>query len=327
MKNIGKKVVAVLGVTTILGTSIFAGASAAGTELRGKIMKMNIFNNGSAITIPQDQQPIIVNNRTYLPVRALGEALGRQVDWYANDPNSIYISGSANEAQYNQMALDLNQTRLQIAEKDSKIKDLEAKIKNLEEELKKKDDVSTLSDLEKKLEKELGKYKDIYFDIRVKGTEKRIDIQVTVDKRDEKDWDDLSIKNKEDYIKDLVYETERMFKKSPIEGSIYSGSSITEIFFEVDSRGNLYIDDWEYSSGSRGKLTSTELTRLERDLELDFSSDIAKASIKDDGDYMNVEVELKNSYLLDYKYEIEDEIESYLVRRFDRKDIYVKAYY
>lgn len=326
-----KRAVAIVGVATILGTSLFTVAGAAGTDIKGKITSMNIFNNGVAISVPQGQQPIIVNDRTYLPVSALGTALGKNVAWGGpSKPNDIYITGDQiDQQQFNKMALDVNTMKLQVAEKDSKIKDLEDKVKKLEEDLKKKeeDTTSTLTDLEKKLNKDYGKYDSMYFDIKVKGTTSRIDVQIEVEKRDQDYWEKLSSSKQEKYIKDVVYAVEKDFKKASIEGSVYSGSRSTEIDFDVDSRGRLNIKGSSSSSGSRYALTSSEIRDLEDDIKWEFSYDVSSAYVKDDGDYMDVEIRTKSNLSSSQLRSLEKDIESYLDKRYTRKSIYVVAKY
>ena len=51
-------------------------------------------NISSLETLYSDVAPQIINDRTYLPLRAVGEALGAEVDWDGNT-RSVYISGGA----------------------------------------------------------------------------------------------------------------------------------------------------------------------------------------------------------------------------------------
>ncbi|MBU5313131.1 hypothetical protein KQI38_13890 [Tissierella carlieri] len=327
MNNIKKKAVAVLGAATILGTSVFTGVMAAGTDVVGKIANMKIFNNGAAISVPSDQQPIIVNNRTYLPVRALGEALGKQVSWSQNDPNSVYISAGANEQQYSQLALDLNQAKIQIVEKEAKIKELEAKVKNLEEELKKKEDsVTGLTAFEKDLNKYYGDYEKLRVDITLREKSSSIVVDIDINKSYYTAWDKLSYTKQERLISDIVSDIQKEYKYPKVEGTLSAGTKASSYDFYTDSKDKLQIDVQSGSgSSSRGDYAS-----LERYIISEYS-EVYDASITEYDYNIVADIELKsNRYTTDELYDLRTDIGYDIdvdLNRSAKYKIYVDFYY
>lgn len=328
MKNIKKKAVAILGAATILGTSVFTGAMAAGPDIVGKIANLTILNNGAAMSIPNDQKPIVVNNRTYLPVRALGEALGKQIDWYANDPNKIYISSGANEQQYSQLALDLNQAKIQIIEKDTKIKDLEAKVKNLEEELKKKEESkgTSLTAFEKELNRYYGDYEKLKLDITLKEKGKDIVVDIDINKSYYSDWDKLTTTKQEKLIEDIVYDIQKEYKYPKIDGYVNAGTKASSYDFYTDTKDRLQIG----TRTSSGSTSRGDYASLERYIISDFSAVYDAIITESDYDIV-AEIELKSnryttSELDDLRTDIAYEIDWELNRTAKYK-IYVDFYY
>lgn len=316
MKNMKKKAVAVLGAATILGTSVFTGAVASGTDIKGKIANMTIFNNGSAMSLPADQKPIIVNNRTYLPVRALGEALGRNIDWNASNPNSVYITGGQDQATFNQMALELSQAKIQIIDKDKKISDLEAKVKELDDKLKKQeeDKGTSISELENQLDKDYGRYKGVDLNIDLSGNDSKVKVKVSIASKYQTDWDRLTKSEREGLVEDIVYDIQREYKKAKVEGYVDSGYSSTSIDFYTDSRDKLVI---EGSSGT-GNTGATKRDVEDRILNK-YYDEIKSVEIVEGSDYFDVDI--KPEYVLTRTEKdriedfVKDEIESELSSR------------
>lgn len=72
----------------ISGTVVMA---ASGVMLEA-VFGVNVVINGNAIVFEEDMQPFIAGGRTFLPVRAIGDALGLPVYWYAGT-STVYIGG------------------------------------------------------------------------------------------------------------------------------------------------------------------------------------------------------------------------------------------
>lgn len=75
-------------------------ASAVSVSARGKV---NITLNGEAFT--SDTEPFIENNRTYVPVRAIFQAVGASVLW--DSENQTVIIAKSNGDNYTNVALQI----------------------------------------------------------------------------------------------------------------------------------------------------------------------------------------------------------------------------
>lgn len=93
-----------IAVIMVLAFAVISGAAAfapAGTKtLEAFYNDIKIYVNGAMIT-PADvngksTEPFIVDGTTYLPVRAIGEALGEKVDW-DGETYSVYIGADPND--------------------------------------------------------------------------------------------------------------------------------------------------------------------------------------------------------------------------------------
>lgn len=101
----------VLGITTCLilsSTLVFANASSVGKQLTAFYDGIKIVINGETVQ-PKDAngnivEPFIVDGTTYLPVRAISEALGKEVSWDGKT-STVYIGANA---QINQPTIWLN---------------------------------------------------------------------------------------------------------------------------------------------------------------------------------------------------------------------------
>lgn len=66
------------GIISIL---LFIMSSAAfAADMNGEEVKISVTVNGENISFP-DQQPVMINDRTLIPVRGVLEAMGKTVDW------------------------------------------------------------------------------------------------------------------------------------------------------------------------------------------------------------------------------------------------------
>ncbi|MCL1842856.1 MAG: copper amine oxidase N-terminal domain-containing protein [Defluviitaleaceae bacterium] len=65
-----------LVMALVLGTLVMASA-----EVRELIFGVSVTVNGEAVDFAQDSQPFIIDGRTFLPVRAIADALGFDIDW------------------------------------------------------------------------------------------------------------------------------------------------------------------------------------------------------------------------------------------------------
>ncbi|WP_259618850.1 esterase-like activity of phytase family protein [Paenibacillus doosanensis] len=71
-----KWMIATLALCALAGAS---SVQAAQSQLEAQAVKFNVFSNGQAVSM--DKEPVVIDGSTYVPLRAIGEALGKQVEW------------------------------------------------------------------------------------------------------------------------------------------------------------------------------------------------------------------------------------------------------
>ncbi|AGK99906.1 stalk domain-containing protein [Desulfoscipio gibsoniae] len=86
----------------ITAIAIFActGLVSAGTEgLQAIAAKFNFNINGQNITLPEQQQPVVIDGKTYLPVRAMGEVLEKRIGWN-QQTKTVYVGDLLQDGIY-----------------------------------------------------------------------------------------------------------------------------------------------------------------------------------------------------------------------------------
>lgn len=79
-----KKIIAVLAAVSVFSSTALA--------FNGVAVDIKVNVNGNEIVF-EDQQPVILNDRTLLPVRAVMEAMGKEVSWDENENRAIVTDG------------------------------------------------------------------------------------------------------------------------------------------------------------------------------------------------------------------------------------------
>jgi hypothetical protein len=79
-----KKLTAAISAISILTTTASA--------MNGTPVNINVTVNGTQVVF-EDQQPIILNDRTLLPVRGVMEAMGKTVSWDEENNRAIVTDG------------------------------------------------------------------------------------------------------------------------------------------------------------------------------------------------------------------------------------------
>lgn len=92
--NKRNKVVAVVSVLCLMAGSAVAAGSVTTKMIEAQYMGISLVVDGSVVT-PKDAsgqtvEPFIYNGTTYLPVRAVGEAMGKTVEWDQNT-KTVYV--------------------------------------------------------------------------------------------------------------------------------------------------------------------------------------------------------------------------------------------
>ncbi|SHD76239.1 copper amine oxidase N-terminal domain-containing protein [Schnuerera ultunensis] len=116
-----------------------------------------------------DTPAFIVNSRSYVPVRAIAELMGMEVKWDGETHTAeiIDVKSKAYEEE--------------LDKKDKEIAELKKEIEKLKKDVV---DETDLKAVQKKLNNEFGTYHDVDFDITLKESKNRIDVDITMDLRD-----------------------------------------------------------------------------------------------------------------------------------------------
>lgn len=334
MKKRNKKTLLAISAGLVLSASALNSQALASTlsKIQGVIASdVTVTKNNQLVSLGVDDltgkayHPIIINDRTYLPVKAVSEIVGLQVGWdHFNRQVKIIDNGSEELNHY---------IKLDAANK-VKIFELEKKIEELEKKEDKKED--DLKDLEDKLRKNYRNYKGIDYSFKVSGDKDKLKVTVDFSSRDRYEWDRMSESQIEGLAKDIIYDITRDFKKAEIRGYIEEDrSSKTLVEFGVDSRDREYVDILDHkgsSSNVSDKLYDVE-KKLDKDLgrfeagskRIDFKFKAKDKSSKlvlievdvyeKDWDY------LAKSEIKDFYYDIEDIVNKY----FDRVDVEIEV--
>lgn len=212
----------------VLILSFASTANAKGHKnLKAYYRGIKIFRNNNLIKI--DMEPFIIDGTTYVPLRALAELLEKEVDWDGkNYKITIKDKGGKNSELYK----IIEEQRVTIEKQD-------ARIKELEKQLEKYEPKSDLRDLERKLNRDFGKYKDVKFDIKLEETRTEIRLKISVDYKDYKNkLKSLSVEGFNGYLKDVINEVRKDFYNKAIVGSLVDTNKGNEILTFTLNYGN-----------------------------------------------------------------------------------------
>lgn len=295
-KNVKRVLVTALTLVMVVGTVAFA-AETARKKITASYGRVKIQHNGQDVTNQVNTKygsPAFIqaeNQRTYVPVRAIADVLGVDVEW---DPTTFTANFVDTKSFI--MQEQLNKKNAEIAKLEKRIKELEAGIK--EEEEKEMD----LADLEKQLQKDYGRYKNLDFDIRLddKGKDKiEVTIEVNLRGNNERIWERLRDDDKEDYIKDIVKDIQKEFKDVEVVGTIYDSYGREDLYtFSKTAKGSIKITSKDFDITDIEEYAEYA---LKEDFKLDLKLD-AKASAK----YYDRRDELIATVTLDEKVDEDD---------------------
>lgn len=261
-KNKWKKVlVTSLALVTVLGTVAFGASKVYVKDIPATYGRVKFNYNGTDVTAQVENKygtpGFISGGRSYVPVRALADVLGVNVTW--NETTSTaYLTGGGNTAILEN----------QIAMKDLEIARLNAKIKELQNE----NSGASLRDIEKDLQKDYSEYEKVDFDIKLRGSERKMDLEIDVDlsvRRNRDNWENLRERDVERFIENMVRDIQKEHRDAEVKGYIRDSDAREDLYtFEKD--GTRSIDIRKRNSSSNGD----RLKDMERDLEKRYADDL-----------------------------------------------------
>ena len=259
MKRPRKKIMLITITTLLISMFLATTVYAVWTDknIKASYRNIQIFNNGKAVKIDKAYEPFITNINgnptTFVPLRALGEILGKEVKWtqkgYRIDINDKEDQANkVDQAELSKLQIELISKNIEIDNLKKQVKDLETKLKEAE---KKQEEKKDLSDLEKYLNKQYDYYEKIDFDIRLTEYKSDIKVNIIVDlDRDYSRWNNLRDRDIEYYIEDIVKEIRYDFKDAKISGEIEDKRTRDKLVdFYTDSRDRLVVSSKGSSSG------------------------------------------------------------------------------
>lgn len=262
-KKLMRKITIAFAGTLLLTTVV--QATSLTKKIDATFRGIKVYYNNQQKTM--EQEPFIYNGSVYLPVRAVGELVDKQIDWMSAT-NSVMVSDKGTPV--GDLAVELTTKNFEIsrlsAEKqvlENKVKELEATIKKVEEKEKEKEkDTITSGDLKKTLSyiETVFDYKhSIDWDFKLTESNSRINIDISFDSRyDDKKWENLTLAQREGFFRDIAKEIRIDFRDTLINGSV------------TDKRTDKNIATFSYSKNNTFSYTDdspASFTLLEKDLK------------------------------------------------------------
>lgn len=189
----------------------------------------------------------IVDGRSYVPVRAIADLMGLEVEWDDSTHTAELIDVKSEKYEE------------EIDKKSKEIEELKKEIEKLKKNVVEETDIK---DLEKKINNSYGTYKDVDFDITLKESSNKIDIVITMDLKtgkQESAWNRMTYNNRVTLVEDITNIVAAEFDNVDIYGSIYdeylrrdviefnkkSGSKISVSYNDRTTSGtsSKYIDE------------------------------------------------------------------------------------
>ena len=243
-----KRLIAVTAMV-IAGVMIFSsaalGAASVAKNIKAYFSGIKIIVNG--VQQASSPEPFIYNDTTYVPIRLISTALGKNVAW-DQQQNAVIITDGAAEKQASQ---ELTQLKNQLAQKDAEITQLRQQnsyyagqiidLQNKIKELEKKKNVA--AELEDYLEDKYSKWKKIKFEFDVDGDEDELELTIEVDLSDYKSkWASLDEDDIEDWLNEIYKYVKKEYPNADFYGAIVDvDEDETLVEFKV-SKGKLKVE-------------------------------------------------------------------------------------
>ena len=282
-----------LAVLLVFAMSASAFAATGTTKKLSAIFKnIQVLVGGQALQM--ETEPFIVNGRTYVPLRVIGEALGATVDWNG-DTNAITVGSSASEDELNQKDIQIAQLQVQVQDLQAQL-DSDSSSSTDEDGTDDDTDDDDIDDLEADLIDDYDSLEDVDIeDISLSGDEDDVTVAVEVDLGDYDDeWANLTNSEIKSWVSDICDDIQDFYSTSTdISGKIKdTDSGDTLVTFSKDGSSSLSISykDDDYRGDS-----DDDIDDLEDDLidDYDWLEEVEIEAISLSGDEDDVEVEIE----------------------------------
>ncbi|MGE5474966.1 MAG: stalk domain-containing protein [Ignavibacteriales bacterium] len=304
MKRIKSKFLVYLIVTLIACASFVSISQAAAVKKTFAVLFGGVYVNYNNQDVTSKVTPIMVNGRTYLPVRSMANLFNKNLSLSGN---TIYLSDTTDSSA--SLSSTIASLQSELASKDAYIQTLTQKISSLESTIatlnsnnsnnnNNNNNNSTsinLDKLEDDLNDDYESYKNVEFDISLSGDSSNISVVI---KTDEEDWSGLKYSYQKKYMQNIVNDIHAVKSSAAIEGKIKDGSSVL-IAFSAVANGDLVVDveslledlkdDLEDQLDDEAFGTLTDIDN--DDLEITAEGDLDDLTFKINIDYSDYEDE------------------------------------
>lgn len=230
-------------------------------------------------TLSDADGPLLINNKTYIPLRMLMTYFGDKEITWDNSNRKVKVKNKQNSADSMYMS-QISTRNAQITALEKEVKDLKAQLAAAKAEAD-KDELDT-SKLKKALNDDYEDYDKKDIAISVSGDTSKIKLTVTLDKSD---WDDFSASKKVSFLEKICDDIWDEASKATIEGTVKDGSKALDSF-TVKPGKDVSLED-EDDDPDFGSLETAIVKKFKLDwsdeklvLSLDISGSATKITYK-----------------------------------------------
>ncbi|MEG6522754.1 copper amine oxidase N-terminal domain-containing protein [Desulfotomaculum sp. 1211_IL3151] len=277
-----------VAMITVIGLAAEAGTTTKQITITDQ--DTQIYVNNNVIRLQENEEPILYNGRTFVPIRLVSEALNQTVQWDGAN-KAVKITGNTGTSTdaLTQKDLEIQNLKLQIENLNNTIATLESSA----------DDDDKISDLEDDLASDYDYLEDVRIDaIRLAGDEDDIDVTIEVNLDDyADDWSDLDDNDIEDYLEDLVDSIQnKLSGDTEVEGEIIDNDS-NDVLVKFNKYGDDSLDVTFKDDDYRDSSSDSDIETIEDDLEGnnfdvgDLTFTITNVSFDDDDESVTATLE------------------------------------
>ncbi len=276
-------------LTAVLALSLIAGSTDAAPKKKMLEAYSDISIEYNGTDLADADGPLLINNKTYIPLRMLMNYFGdKEINW-DNDLRKVRIKNKQNPMEAMYMA-QISSRNAQIADLEKQVKDLKAQLAAAQTTAKE----LNLTKLKKALNADYEDYDNRDISITVSGDSEKIRLTVSLSKTD---WTAMSSSRKSALLKNICNDIWDEAEDAVIEGTI-KDSSKTLASFSVKPGKTISLEDGdpdfdtlatdlvkEYKGdwSTEGMVLALEITGTESRITYKVTMDYSKYDTKWEG--------------------------------------------
>lgn len=248
-----------LGMLVVLTLSLATSGSygASKKKMLEAYEDIQIEYNGTTLT--DADGPLLINNKTYIPLRMLMNYFGDKDIAWDNASRKVKVNSKQNQMEAMYMA-QLSTRNSQIASLEQQVKDLKAQLAATKDTTTEDDKVMTK--LSKDLDDDYENYDKKDVSVSVSGTATKVNLTVKIDKAD---WDDFSTSEKNTFMEKICDDIWDEFSKATVDGTIKDGSKTLDSFSVKAGKDVDFDDEDEDDEPDFDSLTSAIVKKYKAD--------------------------------------------------------------